>query len=640
MPGAVSADYTIDPGFDANAGVASAWQAKVDAYLSAFSVAQGDTLYLYANTDYPTYSFRVYQKQPLGSKIVATYSNIPGIQQSIPAEPYKNCCDWTDPVAIPIPADLESGLYRIQLSVDDTFRYDNSMLLEFIVREDEPGSTSQIVLLDNAPHQMAYNRWGGASTYWNENPGQPYATAVSIKRPGNHPVEFPEERFMNWAQHMGIALEHVSMMELETNPEVLFAYQTVAIVGHSEYWSRPQRDAVDAFVAGGGNLLVLGGNNMWWQVRIEGEHMLAYKQNVYEDPLLDVRDDLVAYRWHEWPVNDPENRTIGLSFKQGGNVNNGKVLPASEGYGGFTVARKWHRYFAGTGLNDGSEFGREKQIVGNEVDGAEFNWVDGLPLPTGYQQTPASLRILATSPADANGAWLGNGTVAEFYERNGAGRVFNGASIKWSDGLWYLGPTVEDPIVSKITLNVLAEFQPTSAASCAYNAGANDADLDGVDDTCDNCVAVANPDQADSNNNGTGDACQDRVPVRPSIDVQPADNNNFIAPDIDTSIDVVVFTQARGNEGPLWFNAAAIDPASIQFGPGGAMATAVETGDYNGDGRVDLLASFDTSAVMPVCEDEDTEILLMIEGQTLQGTRFEGLQKAIFGSCDSLGCHP
>ena len=36
-----------------------------------------------------------------------------------------------------------------------------------------------------------------------------------------------------------------------------------------------------------------------------------------------------------------------------------------------------------------------------------------------------------------------------------------------------------------------------------------DSDSDGVPDVQDNCVSVANPDQADVNNNGRGDACDD-----------------------------------------------------------------------------------------------------------------------------------
>lgn len=44
-------------------------------------------------------------------------------------------------------------------------------------------------------------------------------------------------------------------------------------------------------------------------------------------------------------------------------------------------------------------------------------------------------------------------------------------------------------------------------APCAPAGGDPDADGDGVRDACDNCAAVANPDQADSDRDGVGDAC-------------------------------------------------------------------------------------------------------------------------------------
>jgi Beta-propeller repeat/Putative metal-binding motif len=49
-------------------------------------------------------------------------------------------------------------------------------------------------------------------------------------------------------------------------------------------------------------------------------------------------------------------------------------------------------------------------------------------------------------------------------------------------------------------------------------AGAADADGDGVAGVCDNCPATPNPDQADSNRDGSGDACQPWLTVS---DIQP-----------------------------------------------------------------------------------------------------------------------
>ena len=41
-----------------------------------------------------------------------------------------------------------------------------------------------------------------------------------------------------------------------------------------------------------------------------------------------------------------------------------------------------------------------------------------------------------------------------------------------------------------------------------YAFAASDADFDGIIDPSDNCVFVANPDQADNDSNGVGDVCE------------------------------------------------------------------------------------------------------------------------------------
>lgn len=44
-------------------------------------------------------------------------------------------------------------------------------------------------------------------------------------------------------------------------------------------------------------------------------------------------------------------------------------------------------------------------------------------------------------------------------------------------------------------------------ASAGPGPSGSDSDIDGVDDSFDNCDAVSNPDQADGNHDGCGDAC-------------------------------------------------------------------------------------------------------------------------------------
>jgi hypothetical protein len=54
------------------------------------------------------------------------------------------------------------------------------------------------------------------------------------------------------------------------------------------------------------------------------------------------------------------------------------------------------------------------------------------------------------------------------------------------------------------------------AESCPTGPGGaiEDADFDGLADVCDNCPGIANPDQADANRDGAGDACQPDLTLR------------------------------------------------------------------------------------------------------------------------------
>jgi hypothetical protein len=77
--------------------------------------------------------------------------------------------------------------------------------------------------------------------------------------------------------------------------------------------------------------------------------------------------------------------------------------------------------------------------------------------------------------------------------------------------------------------NCMAVPNPDQADSNLDGVGdACDADGDGYQDDRDNCVSVANPDQADSDNNGRGDACDldaDRDGVQDGVDNCPNEPN-------------------------------------------------------------------------------------------------------------------
>jgi len=425
---------------------------EIEGYLSSFSVTQGQSINLYTSTTAPTYDVKVFR---LGTnrQLVESISNLPGASYLVPNNAWVQGAQWQNPIPLQTSSNWSAGLYNAVIKTAD-----HSRTLSFSVREDQPGTKSKILLLDNASTAVAYNNWGGKSLYAFNSSDNIQANTVSLLRPGQNVAWRQQREFVAWTDHKNIPIEYASTMDLQNNPSLLNNYDTVVLAGHSEYWSKDMRDAYDKFVQKGGNAMILSGNTMWWQVRFEGDQMISYKNsNVLNDPFYGVNNDLVTTNWFRDPVNDPENRSIGVSWRNGGYVNAKGLFPASEGYGGYTVTDADHWIYNGTTLKNGDIFGQENTIAGFETDGALFTWVDGTPVVTGEDGTPLDFDILGYSPAQ-NPFGSGYATMGIF-QSPGGGYVFNAATVDWAEGLWnFNSSTIADQNVSIITYNALQKF--------------------------------------------------------------------------------------------------------------------------------------------------------------------------------------
>ncbi|MFH1723798.1 MAG: LamG-like jellyroll fold domain-containing protein [Elusimicrobiota bacterium] len=108
-----------------------------------------------------------------------------------------------------------------------------------------------------------------------------------------------------------------------------------------------------------------------------------------------------------------------------------------------------------------------------------------------------------------------------------------------------------------------------------YEAGARDSDSDGIDDAFDNCTDVPNPDQADTDGSGTGDACNSASD--PDDDEWEDGHDNCPStPNPD---------QADGDgDGDGDACQPTVEIAAIaNGGPGGALRVEADLGDPNGD---------------------------------------------------------
>jgi hypothetical protein len=418
---------------------------SVRGYCSQTSVAQGGRLDLHLADDGGGDDATVDVRRVVTGETVRTLT-VHVDPHPVPADPSLDH-QWPVTVRLPVSAAWPSGLYRIDLSPGD----DDAGPL-FVVTPANPGRDADIVVAVPFPTYHAYAYMGGtpgASVYWNEQPER--ARRVSVRRPFSVDMQW-EEPILRWLADSDLPVEYCSGYDLDGGRALLEHYRLLVCVGHDEYWSAGMRDTVEGWVGEGGNVAFLTGNTCWWQFRLEdgGRTFVCYR-DAAEDPMTGVRDDLVTVEWGSAPVSRPENRLLGVSFRHGAGCWNdlGKMTAAA-----WTARFADHWVFDGTALADGARFGQG--TVGYETDAAETVDESGVPRVTGRDGTPPDFVVLAdASLGDWRSAGQGGAATMGVFRSPGGGTVFNAATTGWGRGLIPDGGAGADPVVERITRNVL-----------------------------------------------------------------------------------------------------------------------------------------------------------------------------------------
>ena len=410
-------------------------------YLSSLSVAKGDKLAFYLSTSVPIFEFHIYKLGKTKTQVFLLPS-VKCVLQSVPDSAFALGCNWEKTTEIIIPEQWLPGVYEADLPTSEGIKP-----LVFVVREKELGSYSKAVVCLTANTWQAYNNWGGKSLYHFNSSDRKSAVKVSFDRPFSDSTTDLYYRWTNklvtWLENEKIPVEFCVNSDLDRDPKFLDHYKVYLTVGHDEYWSRPERNACEHLLGRAGKLIVLSGNTCWWQVRFEDSlrTLVCYK-TASLDPDYQIQDSIVSSVWSRAPIYDPPNSFIGVSFEAGGYVNNDTILPASQGYGGYTVFNANHWIYKNTDVDDGEVIGKKDSIVGYETDGASFYWIDGTPAPIQIYNTPSNFIYLGISPAATDENLLRGHATMGYFSFPGGGEVFNAASINWVNGLTGAGHVI------------------------------------------------------------------------------------------------------------------------------------------------------------------------------------------------------
>jgi hypothetical protein len=499
-------------------------------YTPEMSYAPGDRVALHVSTTAPEWDLEIGRDGLIYQKLL-TETGLRGVHHPTPASCSVTGCGWPETYAFTIPESWTPGGYLMTFRArrgDDLVEEHHIIL----VRSAPDAPLPPYVLVCATGTWLAYNCWGGSNHYegitgpdgnafspvvstqrpWSRGlcklpEGAPRALREQPTRPGEM-VRYPymewayaygyskkyasagwasyERHFARWAEGEGYDFDVIALHDLHRDPDLLNRYACAVFVGHDEYWSAEMRDAVDAYVHGGGNVARFAGNFLW-QTRIEneGRTQVCYKYIADQDPLMGTElEHLVSGAFEVAPVRRPGALTFGVNALRG--VYSGLGNCVGGGAGGFTVYRDDHWAFEGAGVGYGDVLGARSRIFGYEVDGLDYRFEDGLPYPTCTDGAVPEIEILALGLATNievdHGIWgetlyigsadaafkaqvlfgevtpetldackRGNGMIVSW--RRGKGEIFTAATCEWVAGL-----IRQDSQVEQITRNVLDGF--------------------------------------------------------------------------------------------------------------------------------------------------------------------------------------
>jgi hypothetical protein len=286
------------------------------------------------------------------------------------------------------PGDWPSGLYFLRISAADG----RVGYAPFVVRPRKLGAHRIAVVLATQTWQ-AYNFTDSNGDGWGDSwyvSGRTHS--IDLTRPFldfGIPFRFDDWdlTFLTWLHQEGEQVDFLADQDVDaaSGDELARDYDLIVFPGHEEYVTQHELDAIARYRDLGGNLAFLAANNLFWHVRIDGP--LMSKVGLWRD------------------AGRPEGAITGAQYV---GSNHGAVqLPYT-----VTGAAPAPWLFAGTGLENGSTFGR----YGIEIDAA------------GPASPPGTI-VLAQIPD-----LLGPGKTAEmtYYETPAGAKVFDAGAINFA----------------------------------------------------------------------------------------------------------------------------------------------------------------------------------------------------------------
>lgn len=456
------------------------YSTDIQGYASAVSVAPGDSLTFFVDTEAPVFTLTIYRAgyySGAGARKMSVQTDLPGgAQPKCPedlATGLVSCANWRPSYTLTIPADWTTGVYMARFEAEpDAYNFTT-----FVVRDDA-GAQDLVVQIPVTTYQ-AYNNYGGKSVYDSSSgtctvseSGSPRAVAVTFDRPYANTFDDPNNFLRNdhlwvqWLESQGYSVNYVTNIDVHRwgQPGAvngLLGHRAFLSIGHDEYWTQEMWNAIVSARDAGVHLGFFSANTAYWRIRLAASaNNVAERVLVTYKTVEDGKPDPTGIPTSTWrdpaQYGLPENQLIGSYYTGDNDSLFFPIRVTSE-----MAQDRIYRYTGLQSLPPGTS-----ATLGSELVGWEWDSVVASPL------SPPGLEILAESPVV--GALL---TDAGNYKRNQLGEafahvtryvapsgaiVFSGGTIQWG---WGLEGREPNPVIRQVTANVLADMgaRPTTS---------------------------------------------------------------------------------------------------------------------------------------------------------------------------------
>jgi hypothetical protein len=416
------------------------------------SAQAGQTVRLYVSTAAAQFHVDVYRMGyygGAGARLVASSAEVPGVQQpACPVTPGVNmvtCSAWTSSVSFTVNPSWVEGDYLFKLVADPG----QSSYVPLTVTD--PSDNSTYLAINSVFTWQAWNPYGGYDMFGGPAAGNlnDRAKVASYDRPYDYAfsggdgsgdflsIEYP---FVRFAEQLGLNISYATDIDVTTDPGQLLRHKVVVSLGHNEFWSAAERQAVINARDHGVNLMFLGATPGLRPARLQDSPLGANREMVaYRDPVADpiYQSDpqlATANTWNQSPLDAPPSEIVGNTYG-GYGIDDPMVI---------TNPTAWP--FTGTGVTLGTQL---PHVISGDYD----HYLAGQP-------GPSDVEILAQSPVVTDYGHHDYSDMIYYSEPGGAG-VFSTGSIGWTPSLSPCAaadPSCPAKIVRAITSNVLRLF--------------------------------------------------------------------------------------------------------------------------------------------------------------------------------------